>query len=202
MSKLSIHSFADVDRSGKVRWTACELDYDIEEVIVKLGEHRGQDYLKLNPYAQIPTVEIEDETWVESSAICIMLAEKHPESGLIPSDPKQRLVFWQVIMIASSTLETPTVNYFLASRGIIDERWVELAAEGLNARLEAFAASLPSEAYLCDTFSIADICAAYVLRLAVQAKLLPLDGRLADYLGRLRARPAAIKSRFFDSLEF
>ncbi|MFT5140296.1 MAG: glutathione S-transferase, partial [Rhodothermales bacterium] len=134
------------------------------------------------------------------TAICIMLAEKHPEAALIPADPAQRSSFWQAVLLASSTLETPTVNYFLASRGVVDERWRELAGEGLKARLETFAASVPSKGYLCGSFSIADICAAYVLRVAVQAGLLPCEGVLADYFNRLKARPAALESRIFDSL--
>ena len=37
-------------------------------------------------------------------------------------------------------------------------------------------------------------------RIAVQAGLLPYEGKLADYMDALRARPAAVASRIFDSL--
>ena len=59
MSKhIRIWSFADVDRSGKVRWAAQELGYEIEEVRVKPGEHAKEPYRKLNPYEQIPAAEL------------------------------------------------------------------------------------------------------------------------------------------------
>lgn len=198
---IKIYSFADVDRSGKVRWAACELGYDIEEHRLDLGEHRQGDYLQLNPYSQIPTAVIGDETWIESTAICLQLAERHPEAGLIPDDPLARASFWQLVHLTSSTLEFPVVNYFLASRGIINEDWKGLVSEGISARMKTFAASLPQDGYLCGSFSIADICAAYVLRIAVQSELLPYEGVLASYMDLLRARPAAGGSRMFDSLE-
>jgi glutathione S-transferase len=197
---LDLYSFADVDRSGKVRWTACELGYEINEKRLELGAHREKDYLSLNPYAQIPAVVIDDETWIESSAMCISLAERHPEAGLIPSDQAQREKFWQILHLTSSTLEMPTVNYILASRGLAHEAWPEIVGDQIRARLNTFADSLPEEGYLCSAFSIADICAGYVLRVAIQAGLLPMEGKQAAYLGRLKTRPAAIESRIFDSL--
>jgi glutathione S-transferase len=199
--KITLHSFGDTDRSGKVRWTACELGYEIDEVRIALGDHLGPGYRELNPYAQIPTVIIDGETWIDSTAICILLAEKHPEAGLVPGDPASRREFWQQVHLASATLEMPVVNFFLSMRGILDERWQDLVGKPAGLRVRAFASRLPSDGYLCGEFSIADICAGYVLRVAVQAGLLPYEGFLEQYMDRLRARPAAIESRIFDTLE-
>ena len=198
---IKLYSFADVDRSGKIRWTACELGYEIKESRLELGEHRQPEYLKLNPYAQIPTAIVDGEAWIESTAICLSLAEKHPQAGLIPSAPDLRAKFWQYLHLTSSTLEMPVVAYILESRGVGKKGWQDLLGDDLRKRLEAFASDLPPEAYLCGSFSIADVCAGYVLRIAVQAGLLPFEGRLAAYMDRLRARPAAIQSRIFDTLE-
>ena len=202
MSKaIQIFSFADVDRSGKVRWTACELGYEIEETRLELGEHQGEDYLRLNPYAQVPTATIDGKNFIESSAICVLMAERHPEAGLIPTDLEQREVFWQQVSVAVTSLETPVVNYFLASRGIMDERWKSMLEDSLKPRIETFVSTMPTSGYLAGDFSLADIFAAYVLRVAIQGGVLINDGVLADYLDRLRARPAAAASRMFDSLD-
>ena len=197
---ITIYSFADVDRSGKARWAACELAYEIEEQRVKPGDHRADGYMALNPYAQVPTAVIDGETWIESTAICLMLAERHPEAGLIPSDPGLRRRFWQQVNLASSSLEAPAVHYYLSSLGFIDERWQELLGDDLKGRLRTYADSVPEQGYWCEAFSVADICAAYVLRLGLQAGLLNYEGRLAAYFDLLRARPAAVASRMFDSL--
>lgn len=197
---IRIHSFADVDRSGKVRWTARELGMDVEEARLELGENMSEEYRALNPYAQIPTAEIDGETLIESTSICLVLAERNPGAGLIPADNAQREAFWQTVGVVATTLEQPTVNYALSKWGVIDEKWEELLEESLKPRLETFAEGVSEDGYLYGAFTLADIFSAYVLRIAVQAGLLPMKGKLAAYLGRLRARPAAIEARFFDSL--
>ena len=40
---IRIYSLVDVDRSGKVRWTACELDYEIEESRISIEDMRGDE---------------------------------------------------------------------------------------------------------------------------------------------------------------
>jgi glutathione S-transferase len=196
--RIKIWSFADVDRSGKVRWTANELGYEIEEVRVGFGDQRGDAYRQLNPYGQIPAVELDGQTLVESNAICLALAERHPEAGLIPADRADRDRFWQSFSLAVSSLEMPVVMYFLAKRGIADAAWESLCAGPLAAKLPVFAGQMPAEGYICGDFTLADICAGYVLRIGVQAGLLPLEGDLERYLRRLMARPAAQAARFFE----
>ena len=198
---IKLWSFADVDRSGKVRWTANELGYQIEEQRIRPGDHKTDTYRQMNPYEQIPTAEVDGKLLVESTAICVMLAERHPEAGLIPQERETRELFWQSMSTSSSTLEMPVVLYYLSQSGFIDAAWKDLWADSLHRRLAVFANSMPDTGYICDEFTLADICAAYSLRIGVQAGLVPLDGRLANYLRRLMARPAAQAARFFDSLE-
>ena len=198
---IRLYSFADVDRSGKVRWTAREIGLDVEDSRLELGEQAGEAYLQLNPYAQVPTAEIEGQSFVESTAICLILAERHPGIGLIPVEAEQREEFWQNVALATTTLEQPMVNYSLSKWGVIDERWAELLKEGLKPRLETFADSMPDEGYLHGAFTLADIFAAYILRMGIQSGLLQKRGKLSDYLDRLRKRPAAVEARFFNSLK-
>ena len=198
--RIKLWSFADVDRSGKVRWTANELGYEIEETRVKLGEHAASSYLELNPYGQVPTVELDGQRMIESTAICVALAERHPEAELIPTQRAARDRFWQVVNLATTTFEVPVVLYYLSKREVIDAAWAPLWEGMLTRRLPVFAADMPAEDYVCGGFSVADICAAYALRIGVQAGLLPLEGQLERYLRRLMARPAAQAARFFEGL--
>lgn len=196
---IRLHAFADVDRSGKVRWTACELGLGIEEVRLRPGEHMGEAFRALNPYAMIPVAEIGDEVLIESTAICLVLAERHPAAGLVPTGDRE--AFWQWVALFTTSLETPVVNHFLSQRGILDARWQELLEDGLRPRLETLAGKLPEDDFLCGSFTLADIFAGYVLRIAVQSGLLSYEGRVADYLDRLRARPAAQAARVFAVLD-
>lgn len=199
--RIKIWSFGDVDRSGKVRWTAEELGYEIEESRVELGGQLEEPYRSINPYEQIPAAELDGNKLIESTAICILLAERAPESGLIPEQVAQRDLFWQISHVATTTLETPVVLHYLSMAGVIDPAWRDLLAVSTGRRLTTFAAQMPEEGYICNDFTLADIFAAYCLRIGVQAGLLRLEGRLERYLRRLMDRPAAQAARFFDRLE-
>jgi len=202
MSKhIKIWSFLDQDRSAKVRWTANELDYEIEEVRVRPGDHTTDHYRQINPYEQIPAVELDGKKLIESTAICLSLAERHPEAGLIPEGKDERDLFWQSMSLTTSALEMPLVLYWLSKSHVLDSAWAGMWAGYLDQRLKVFGAGLPREDFICGAFSLADICAAYVLNVGIQAELLRMEGRLETYLRRLMARPAARAARFFDSLK-
>jgi glutathione S-transferase len=199
--RIRIWSFGDVDRSGKVRWTAQELGYEIEESRLELGDQARDPYRVLNPYEQIPTVELDGEALIESTAICILLAERHPGSGLIPAQEMTRKLFWQSLSVSTNTLEMPVVMYFLSKMGITDPNLVDILRAPLAKRLRIFADEMPDEGYICGEFTLADICAAYCLRIGVQAGLLTFDGKLERYLGRLMERRGAAAARFFESMK-
>ena len=195
---IRIYSFIDADRSGKVRWVAHELGYQVEEERIQPGQHMGEAYRALNPFSMVPTAMVDGQTLFESTAICLHLAGREDALGLARvGDPS----FWQWVHLYSSTLEMPAVNHFLAQRGVLDEAWEPLCAGFLKPRIGAAIEALPSDGYLCGAFSVADVCAGYVLRLCIQGGLASHDGRLRDYFERLRARPAAQAARIFDSLE-
>jgi len=196
---ITLYSFADFDRSGKVRWTARELGYEIEERQVEFRRHLEAEYRSINPYGQIPAARLDGEWWCESTAICLMLAERHPESGLLPTETDRRERFWQDACAATQSLEWPVVNYYLAQVGIVDKAWASLVEDALRRRLPVLAAKAPTEGFWLGEFSLADVFVAYVLRIGVSAGLLEAHGVLGAYLQRLRARPAAIQARFFDS---
>ena len=198
--QIKLYSFADRDRSGKIRWTAYELGYSVEECRLDFGEHRQDDYASLNPYRQIPTVEIDDEIMIESSAVCINLAERHPEHGLIPpaGDPS-RSVFWQQVALATQTLEFRVVNYILSKAGIVDEAWGPMLEDRLRSHFAVFVGNVPEQGWwLGETFTLADIFAAYVLRIAVKSGLLENTAPLKGWFERPMARPAVQQAGFFD----
>lgn len=55
------------------------------------GEHRTDDFRKKSPFAQIPTLELEDgRCLTESRAICAYLEALHPEPNLMGRDAFER----------------------------------------------------------------------------------------------------------------
>jgi len=105
---IKLYSFGNFDRSGKVRWTAEELGYEIEEFRLSAPQQRDEAYRALNPYAQVPTAELGGKILLESTAIAIILAERHPEYGLIPAAGKRDSIttVMTVTIVAGITVET------------------------------------------------------------------------------------------------
>jgi glutathione S-transferase len=84
----------------KVKWTAdrLQIPYEWIEVDVVNGETRRDEFRRLNPAAQVPTVMFEDgRTLAQSNAIVVHLAEG---SHLVPQDAYWRAkmfewLFWE-----------------------------------------------------------------------------------------------------------
>ncbi len=76
-----------------VRMFMAEKGIEIPKQTVDLrgGENRQADHLKRNPHGQMPTLELDDGSYLsEITAICEYLEEKKPEPALIGTTPEQR----------------------------------------------------------------------------------------------------------------
>lgn len=73
---------------------------------------KSADYLKLNPAGRIPTLVDGDLVVFESPAICVYLAEQHPESSLVPPvGHPSRAKFLQWMMYLTNTLQADYMVY-------------------------------------------------------------------------------------------
>lgn len=198
---LILHSFGDNDRSGKVRWVAAELGLAIDEQRVALGAHRAPPYTALNPLKQIPTAQFRGETLIESTAICHSLAESHdtPKLWIGPREHgRAKYLYW--LAAFGETLEGRLVESILSRSGVIGPEYFPLHEKFLRFKLSVLAKQLPARGYLCgEAFTVADVLAGYSLRIAVLCELVE-RAAVEPYLGRLRAREGAQRSRIFASL--
>lgn len=196
--EITLYSFGTRDRSGKVRWLAHELGLQVLDERVGLGEHRRPPYTDQNPLSQIPTALFRGETLIESTAICHFIAEAfdEPKLWIGPGEPRRReYLFW--LAAFGEGLEGRLVECILSAPKLVDPRFIELHSPRVRSKLDVLVGMLPSEGYLCGGFTVADIVAGYSLRLASAMGMVEGD-RVAGYMDRLRARPAATSSSFFE----
>ncbi len=59
--------------------------YKLELVDFDRKAQRSEEYLRLNPLGQVPTLVIDGQPYTESAALLMMLADRHPEAKLAPA---------------------------------------------------------------------------------------------------------------------
>jgi len=176
-----------------VLWLPTEIGASYDLTKVEPAERRSGEHLARHPLGRVPALELGDGTVIfESAAICIQLADLHPESGLIPPlGSSQRGLVYQWAMFAMTELET---LYSWIREGIEDGtdspsrgRFVQAAA--------AVAAALDGHDWLvADRFSVADVLWARVLGSANSRALLTEWPPLVAYVERAEGRPAFIEA--------
>jgi glutathione S-transferase len=76
-----------------VHWMLIELGvpFELERVDFARNEQKSPEYLKLNPAGQVPTLEIDGRPYVETAALLMILAERHPEHDFapLPQEPER-----------------------------------------------------------------------------------------------------------------
>lgn len=67
------------------------IDHQVVPVNLLEGEHRGNEYLGINPLGLVPALRLKDGTVLtQSTAILEWLEEAHPDQPLLPRDPVER----------------------------------------------------------------------------------------------------------------
>ena len=161
--------------------------------------HKSPAYLALNPNGLIPVFVDGDLVLYETAAICLHLADTHPDAALAPTlGSPERAHFYKWLMWLTNTLQASLIVYFYP------ERWADTAdavaqvkahagakIDGLLDQLDAELARADGPWFMGASFSVLD---AYVLTLCRwtrgfgrPARSLP---KLGPYLQRVLARPA------------
>ncbi|OLL28648.1 glutathione S-transferase [Burkholderia sp. SRS-W-2-2016] len=71
----------------KLFLTLLDLPFEVVELNMKAGENRTPEYLALNPFGQVPTIQDGDFTLFDSNAILVYLARRYGEPSWLPDDP-------------------------------------------------------------------------------------------------------------------
>jgi glutathione S-transferase len=99
--------------------TLAELGVPYELVRVERGDD-GQwsaAYRELNPWGKVPTLEDGDFVLTESAAICLYLAEQHPDAALLPpAGTRERAEVYRWLLWLSNTVQETQLRHFYPQR--------------------------------------------------------------------------------------
>ncbi|HTK97621.1 MAG TPA: glutathione S-transferase family protein [Pseudomonadales bacterium] len=103
---------------------------------------KSPQYLERNPLGRIPTLAYGNVVLFESAAICLHLADRHPEARLAPavaSDARAHLYKW--LMFLTNTIQPDHMAFFYADRYTADPRGAVAVSAAAEERLgQAYAA--------------------------------------------------------------
>lgn len=189
----------------RVRWFLAEKGVEDQVEIVNLdvfkGEHRAPDYLAKAGLANVPALEIDDETTItESVAICRYLESVFPEPNMFGRDAREVAVIEMWTRRAEMMLATPlmmTVRHSHPALAALEKQIPEIAETNRAAAtrtLKVFERRLAESAFIAaERVTIADILVATSIDFSRMARFaVPEDmPNVKRWYAAMMARPAA-----------
>lgn len=73
--------------SFAVHWMLIELGvpFELKPIDFAAGEQKSPEYLKLHPDGKVPAMIVDGRPCTETTALLMLLAERHPEAGFAPA---------------------------------------------------------------------------------------------------------------------
>jgi glutathione S-transferase len=187
-------------RDLRVRWALEEagLDYRVR----LLDQQRPADYLKEQPFDQVPCFNDGTVRIFESGAIVQYIGEK--TEALLPRDPQGKYRAIQWTYAALNSVEPGVQHRVLLDAFYADQEWAKLRKPGADEfarnKLRRVSDWLGDKQWLeGDRFTVGDLVMITVLRMAKIGGLIEIGSNLEAYVERGEARPAlqrALASQF------
>ncbi len=178
-------------RDLRARWALEEAGLPYRERLFDV-RHKPDDYVRDQPFCQVPAFRHGAIRMFESGAITLHVAEQ--SEVLLPRDPaaRARAVTW--LFAALDSVE-PALWGLIEVNLDPDAEWSRLrrpiAEQAARKRLGQLSASLGDREWLDGSgFTAGDLMMATVLRILRQTTLLTEYSNLAAYKARCEARPA------------
>ncbi len=179
-------------RDIRARWALEEagLKYSIKAVPF---QDRNAEHFAHQPFGQVPWLEDGEISLFESGAMLLYIGER--SSALLPTDPKGRAHVQEWLFAALNSVEMASLPWFILqfAGGTDDSPERKRLDAFLDSRLQHMETVLAQREWLGDSFSIADIAMADVLRLVYRFEGLANYPSCRDYMTRALARPAFVK---------
>jgi glutathione S-transferase len=180
-----------VVRDLRARWALEEagLDYRVR----LLDQQRPPEYLREQPFDQVPVLHDGDVQIFESGAIVQYVADK--SGTLLPADSKGRYRAIQWTYAALNSVEPAILNLLLIDVFYAGQEWAKLRRPGaedfVKLKLKRVSDWLGDKSWLeGDQFSIGDLLMVTVLRFLRHCDLVAQFPNLEAYQKRGEARPA------------
>jgi glutathione S-transferase len=195
MLRLYHHPFSTFGR--RVRVALLEKKIEHESIVLDMTNraHKAPEYLALNPYGRVPTIDDDGFVLYESAAILEYLEATRPKPALTPADARGRALVDMHLRLCDLQMARPAGAIVFPKRFLPKEKWDAAAIAQAKGEIEKHLAivetTLGNREYLVgEAFSLADIAYLPFLHFLPLMEIEP-GPRVAAWAKRLLARPSA-----------
>jgi glutathione S-transferase len=182
-------------RPLRVAWVLEEVGEPYELTVIAGDEGTGEQHLARHPLGRVPVLEDDDGFVFESAAICLHLAERHPDAGLLPAPAThERALVFQWTIFAPAELEPRLIT--AATLAARDPERAASARARFEAAVDAVSGALGADDYLVGgRLTVADVLVSTALAYTTRAEMSDtLPPNLKAYLARMAQRPAFMRA--------
>ena len=168
------------------------VDYELHWVDIMAGAQKTPEFLSLNPMGKLPVLVDGAVVVTESAAIGVYLGDRYASGRLAPAldDPARgsylRWAFFSPSVIEPAAAARPSGGNFNA--GAVGWGTYETMLDATEAAVGA------GPWLLGDRFTMADVILGGTLRFMLTFKMIEPRSAFTDYVQRLDARPAYLRS--------
>lgn len=110
--------------------------YELELVDRETNGQKNAEYIRLNPNGRIPTLVDGELVLFEAAAICLHIADRHPDAGLSPAHGStERSHFHQWLIFLTNTIQPDLMAFFYPENYTTDSSGFAAVREQAERRL-------------------------------------------------------------------
>ena len=199
MLKLHYHPLSTYSRRVRIACLEKGIDIQLVELDMAKGAHRSPDYLRLNPYGRVPTLEEDGFVLYESTAILGYLEETRPAPPLVPADARGRALVAMHMKLCDIQLARQTGIIIFPKRFLPRERWDEAAMAQAKKEIEKHLAIVEQqlagkEWMVGERYSLVEVCYTPFVEFFALMEITPPPA-VAAWTARMLARPSARETK-------
>ena len=199
MLRLHYHPLSTYSRRVRMALIEKGIEAELVEVDMVNRAHRRPEYLRLNPYGRVPTLEEDGFVLYESTAILEYLEATRPSPALVPPDARGRALVAMHVKLCDLQLTRQTGTIIFPKRFLPKERWDEQAMaqakKEIEKHLEILEAQLAGKTYMVgDRYGLVEVCYTPFVEFFPLMDITPPPA-VAAWTARMLERPSARETK-------
>jgi glutathione S-transferase len=199
MLRLHSHPLSTFSRRVRIALLEKKIPHEIVEVDMAAKQHRSPEYLKLNPYGRVPTLEEDGFVLYESTAILEYLELTRPDEPLLPPDPRGRALAAMHVKLCDIQVARQTSTIIFPKRFLPKERWDEKAMGQAKAEIEKHFAILDGQLgtkqwLVNDRYGMVEVCYTPLVQFLELMEIAPPPA-VAAWVERMLSRDSAVQTK-------